>query len=221
MLQWQENDAAKKYSTGVDRVALYVGGHAIAWNGVTAVNEAPSGAESNKIYADNGEYLNLISNEEFGATIEAYQKPDDFDQCEGIKPIDSNKLYIKVCQQPRAEFAFAYRTLDGDAATEAGTGKNYTYHVVYKCKAGVSAKDHATVNDSPEAATNSWEISTTKAKYTVNGNDYNLAVLHIPCATLTTAQVAKVEKALYGDATTTPTNVPTPQELYQATVATN
>lgn len=164
------------YYTGIDGVALFVwddsadtgtvgsGGTArgwyrcaAAWDGVTAVNESPSGAESNKVYADNIEYLNLISKEEFGLTLECYQTPEAFDECDGSASLGI--LGLKVHAQSRKKFGLIYRVLKGSDTEEAGkTG--YVYHVVYGCKAAPSSRDNATVNESPEAQTLSYEIST-------------------------------------------------------------
>ena len=179
---WDEQ-SKHYYYTGIDAVALYVWdgswyGAPNAWNGVTAINEAPSGAESNKLYADNIEYLNLLSKEEFGLTLECYQTPKDvydndsqswikgFDACDGIKKDDTG--LIKVRGQTRATFGLVYRVLKGSDTVEAGgavagntKGNGYIYHVVYGCKASPSSRDFATVNDSPEAQTMSFEITTT------------------------------------------------------------
>ena len=178
IIEW---DAAGEhwYQTGVDKVALYVWdsankkyGAPVAWNGVTAITESPSGAESNKQYADNIEYLNLLSREEFGCTLEAYQSPEAFDECDGEKAVTSTatgltSVKIKVHGMPRKKFALAYRTLKGndsdaaDTAIATGATNKFTYHIIYGCLAAPSSVDNNTVNDSPEAATLSWEITTT------------------------------------------------------------
>ena len=178
IIEW---DAAGEhwYQTGVDKVALYVWdstnkkyGAPVAWNGVTAITESPSGAESNKQYADNNEYLNLLSREEFGCTLEAYQSPEAFDECDGEKGVLSTAtglttVKIKVHGMPRKKFALAYRTLKGndsdaaDTAIASGATNKFTYHIIYGCLAAPSSVDNNTVNDSPEAATLSWEITTT------------------------------------------------------------
>lgn len=222
-------DAAgqRKYSTGVDMVALFVkngNNYAgpVAFNGVTAVNESPSGAESNKIYADNKEYLNLISKEEFSCTLEAYSKPLQFDACEGVKgDATAGHEYIKFTQQPRAKFGLAYRTLIGNDNTAAEaekstnsdnfTNQNCIIHLVYECSAGVSSKDHATVNDSPEAATFSWEVSTSKKFYTINSKDYELAHLEIDCSKISLAKFKNLIAAIYGSGVST---MPTPSSIY-------
>lgn len=161
------------YSTGIDGVALYVWdtdkdpgtaatprgwfGAPVAWSGVTAVNESPSGAESNKQYADNIEYLNLISKEEFGATIECFQTPEEFDECDGCASLSIGGL--KLHAQTRKNFGLVYRVQKGSDTVEAGK-LGYVYHIIYGCKAAPSSRDNATVNESPEAQTLSYELST-------------------------------------------------------------
>lgn len=162
MLQWNLNQN-KKYSTGIDHVTLFKEGkNPVAWDGVTAVNESPSGAEVTKIYADNIHYLSLISKEEFACTIECYSTPEAFNECNGLAKLSSSGIgaFIFATAQARKSFTLAYRVANGDGNTEATNG-SYTYHFVFGCKAGVSSRDHATINDSPEAATLSYEISTT------------------------------------------------------------
>ena len=149
------------YETGVDRGVLYVQnngvyGGGVAWNGLTAVNESPSGAEPTPLYADNIKYLNLMSAEEFSATIEAYTYPDEFADCDGLSEIADG---VQIGQQNRKSFGFVYRTLVGNA--QSGTEAGYKLHFVYGCLASPSEKAYATVNDSPEGVTFSWTINTT------------------------------------------------------------
>ena len=149
------------YETGTDRGVLYVQEgteypKGVAWNGLTAVSESPSGAESTALYADNVKYLNLISKEEFGATIEAYTYPDEFAACDGSAEIATG---VSIGQQKRKTFGFAYRTKLGNDVD--GDDFGYKIHLVYGAQAAPSSKDYATVNDSPEAVTLSWEITTT------------------------------------------------------------
>lgn len=173
ILEWDKN-GERQYQTGIDRVALY---HlyslttgtvtkdeyrlVAAWNGVSALNESPSGAESNKIYADNQEYLNLISNEELSVTLEAYTSPEQFDECDGMA---SPVAGMKIHGASRRPFALAYRVWKGNDEKDAGSNYGYEYHLLYGCKAGVASRDNATINDSPEAGTFSWEISTEKVE---------------------------------------------------------
>lgn len=160
-LKWDET-GKKKYYTGVSNGVLYpiskegTYPKGVAWNGLTAVNESPSGAEATALYADNKKYLDLMSAEEFGATIEAYMYPDEFEACNGRKEIVPG---VYATQQNRTGFGFSYMTLIGND-TE-GTDYGYQIHLVYNAKASVSEQSNATVNDSPEAATLSWEITTT------------------------------------------------------------
>lgn len=156
-----DNTGEKIYETGVDHCVLYVrDGNAyqtgVAWNGITAINESPSGAEATPIYADNIKYLNIVSGEDFGATIEAYTYPDEFTECDGSAEIIEG---VKIGQQTRKPFALCYRTLIGNDV--AGTGHGYKLHFIYNAQAAVSAKNYKTINESPEAMSFSWEISTT------------------------------------------------------------
>lgn len=165
-LQW-DNVGERRYETGVDRGVLYqidndgnyVDG--VAWNGLTTVTESPSGAESNKQYADNIVYVNLVSAEEFGGTIEAFTYPDEFGQNDGsAEPVAG----VSLGQQGRRPFGLSYRTLMGNDTQ--GTDYGYKLHLVYGCQASPSEKSYATVNDSPEAATLSWEFTTTPINVT-------------------------------------------------------
>lgn len=149
------------YETGVDQVALYVMngntyGDGVAWNGVTAITESPSGADATDIYADNIKYLSLRSAENFGATIEAYSSPDEFDQCDGMATPATG---VTIRQQTRKPFGLAYRTLVGNDTQSNDHG--YQIHLIYNATAAPSEKAYQTVNESPEAITLSWELSTT------------------------------------------------------------
>lgn len=156
-------DAPKEhfYETGIKQVVLYTSTTAeydkgAAWNGVTAITESPSGAEATALYADDDKYLNLISNEDFGCTIEAYTYPDDFAECDGSASVAAG---VTVGQQPRKSFGLCYRTTLGN--DDKGNELGYKLHLVYGCLAAPSEKAYATINDSPEAITFSWEITTT------------------------------------------------------------
>lgn len=155
------------YETGLDRGVLfkydkttnkYLPG--VAWNGLTSVEESPSGAESNKFYADNRVYLNLTSAEEYGATINAYTFPEEFNSCNGYAEIAPG---VVAGQQGRDMFAFSYRTKKGSDTNE---DLGYIIHIVYGCKASPSSKSHSTTNDSPEPVELSWEVSTTPVEFT-------------------------------------------------------
>ena len=152
----------RRYETGVDHGVLYLYDktakafkNGVAWNGLTSVQETPSGAESNPQYADNIKYLDLISAEQFGATVECFTYPDEWEKCDGsASPVDG----MSIRQQERAMFGLCYRTKIGnDVESDAG----YKLHLVYNCKASTSERQYQTVNDSPEALSFSYEISTT------------------------------------------------------------
>lgn len=162
ILTW---DAAgqRLYETGVKKGVLYVKdeqGNAyakgVAWNGLTAVTESPSGAEPTALYANDIKYLELMSAEEFGATIEAYTYPDEFGNCDGSAELVSG---IRIGQQSRETFGLSYITTVGN--DELGNDFGAKLHLVYGCKAAPSEKAYATINDSPEAITFSWEVTTT------------------------------------------------------------
>lgn len=156
----------RRYETGVDHGVLYLYdkdavdktkafANGVAWNGLTSVQETPSGAESNPQYADNIKYLDLISAEQFGATVECFTYPDEWEQCDGsAAPVEG----VSVRQQNRSMFGLCYRTKIGnDIESDAG----YKLHLVYNCKASTSERQYQTVNDSPEALSFSYEVSTT------------------------------------------------------------
>ena len=149
------------YETGVKNCALYLldeGAYSngVAWNGITAITESPSGAEATPLYADDIKYLNLMSAEEFGATIEAYTYPDEFMACDGSAELTTG---VVIGQQARKTFGLAYKTTLGN--DEKSNDYGYKLHLVYGCLAAPSEKAYATINDSPEAITFSWEVSTT------------------------------------------------------------
>jgi len=199
------------YETGVDRGVFYSYDNetssfknGVPWNGLTAVNESPSGAEPNALYADNIKYLNLLSAEEYAATIEAYTCPDEFMECDGFAEIASGAV---IGQQDRKIFGFCYRTLIGND-TE-GTNKGYKIHCVYNCTASPSERSHSTVNENPDATQLSWSISTTAANVT---NFKPTATVEIDSTKCDPAQLAALEDILYGDASTAP-RLPFPDEI--------
>ena len=162
------------YETGVKDCVLYVYnktskayGTGVAWNGITGITESPSGAEATALYADDIKYLNLMSAEEFGATIEAYTYPDEFMACDGsAEPVAG----MILGQQTRSTFALVYKTTMGN--DEVGNDYGYKLHIVYGCLASPSEKAYATINDSPEAITFSWEVTTTPVPVTIGGVEY-------------------------------------------------
>lgn len=199
-LVWDKT-GERVYETGVKQAVLYTlneaGAYAngVAWNGVTAVTESPSGAEPTALYADDMKYLNLMSAEEFGATIEAYTYPDEFAECDGSATLVSG---VSIGQQPRKTFGLCYRTTVGNDTDNNEYG--YKLHLVYGCLAAPSESAFNTINDSPEAITFSWEISTTP----VNVTDHKpTARLTIDSTKADKAKLAKLEAILYGKDPTT------------------
>lgn len=198
------------FETGVDHGVLYIptGGvysAGYAWNGLVNVTESPSGAEPNKQYADNIPYVTLVSSEEFGGTIEAFTYPDQFAQCDGSVESSAGVL---VGQQNRKTFGLCYRTLIGNDTD--GLDHGYKLHLVYGCLAAPSERAYGTVNDSPEAATLSWELSTTP----VEAPGFKpTATITIDSTKVAPADLAELEDILYGTASTTP-RLPLPAEVF-------
>lgn len=160
-LVWDET-GKRFYETGVAQGVLYPLGESgtyskgVPWNGLTAVTESPSGAEATPLFADNIKYLNLVSAEEFGATIEAYTYPDEFAQCDGSAEVAPG---VMIGQQSRKVFGLSYKTILGNDTELNDHG--YKLHIIYGALAAPSEKGYATINDSPEAITFSWEVTTT------------------------------------------------------------
>ena len=184
------------YETGVKNVVLYVQdggtyGNGVAWNGVTAINESPSGAEATPLYADDIKYLNLVSNEEFGASIEAYTYPDEFMVCDGSAELVQG---VTVGQQARKTFALVYKTTVGNDTENNEYG--YKLHVIYGCLAAPSEKAYATINDSPEAITFSWEITTTPVA--VGDGFKPTSCVTIDSNKVDATKLAALEAKLYG-----------------------
>jgi hypothetical protein len=198
------------YETGVDHGVLYLpnaGGEYVeghAWNGLTTVTESPSGAESNPQYADNIKYLNLISAEEFGATIEAFTYPDEFAQCDGT---EVPAVGVAVGQQSRSVFGLAYRTRVGNDLE--GTDHGYKLHLIYGAQAAPSEKAYGTINDSPEAIAFSWEVTTTPVSVT---GLKPTAQLVIDSTKVDAAGLTDLEEILYGAEAVDP-RLPLPDEV--------
>lgn len=207
---WDE-EGSRFYETGTDRGVLYPKDPAsgqykagVAWNGLTAVTESPTGAEETKLYADNLPYASMRSAEEFGATIEAYTYPDEWAACDGSIEIAPG---VVAGQQKRTGFGLAYRTLIGsDVTDEAG----YKLHLVYGATASPSEKAYATVNDSPEAITFSWEMTTTPVP--VNDDLKPTSLLTIDSTKTDPSVLAALEDILYGD-DTEEARLPMPSEV--------
>jgi hypothetical protein len=201
------------YEAGVSKGVLYVqddtGAYpkGVAWNGLTAVTESPSGAEATPIYADNIKYLNLTSAEEFGATIEAYTYPDEFAECDGSKSIGTGATGVRIGQQPRKTFGMSYVTVLGNDVE--GEAYGYKIHLIYGCLAAPSEKGYSTINDSPEAITFSWEVSTTPIPVT---GFKPTATLIIDSTVTADAKLKAIEDLLYGTEAAS-SKLPTPDEI--------
>jgi hypothetical protein len=184
------------YETGVRNGVLYVrdstGAYpkGVVWNGLTAVTESPSGAEATPLYADNIKYLNLVSAEEFGATIEAYTYPDEFAECDGSAELAAG---VRIGQQPRKSFGLTYQTILGNDVENDDYG--YLLHLIYGALAAPSEKAYATINNSPEAITFSWEVSTTPVG--VTGHKPTASIV-IDSTKVDAAKLAALEALLYG-----------------------
>ena len=197
------------YETGVKQGVLYVMdsnsyGNGVAWNGLTAITESPSGAESTPLYADDIKYLDLRSTEEFGATIEAYTYPDEFAACDGSASLADG---VSIGQQARKMFGLCYRTTVGNDTD--GTDHGYKLHLIYGATASPSEKAYETINDSPEAITFSWEITTTPVSVT---GFKPTASITIDSTKADPTCLAALEEKLYGGESTEPT-LPLPDEV--------
>ena len=198
------------YETGVKNGVLYpqdsMGAYpkGVAWNGLTAVNENPSGADANDIYADDDLYLTLRGKEIFGATIEAYTYPDEFGVCDGSAELAQG---ITIGQQTRKAFGLSYRTAIGNDVD--GVDHGYKLHLIYGATASPSSKNYQTINDNPEAMTLSWEIKTTPIKVT---GHKPTACLTIDSTKVAQGVMKKIEDKLYGTETGEAT-LPTPDEI--------
>ena len=171
-------------------------GKGVAWNGLTAVNETPSGAESTKLYADDIKYLDIRSAEEFGATIEAYSSPEEFDACDGTAELAAG---VNIGQQNRKGFGFCYRSTIGNDTEYNNYG--YKLHIIYGLTASPSERSYSTVNDSPEAATLSWEVSSTP----VNVAGFKpTSIITINSKKINPEALKEIEDALYGTASEEP-----------------
>ena len=220
-LTWDET-GQRTYETGVDHGVLYIPNSSgvyndgVAWNGLVSVSESPSGAESNAQYADNIKYLNLLSAEDFSATIEAFTYPDEFAQFDGLGDPAGNGGVV-FGQQSRGTFGLSYRTILGNDLQ--GDSYGYKLHLVYGCQASPSEKAYASVNDSPEAITFSWEISTTAAELggTIPGVTKPTALVVIDSTKVDATNLETLEGVLYG-ATVAP-RLPSPADVYQYLIA--
>jgi hypothetical protein len=184
------------YETGVKNGVLYPMSASgtypkgVAWNGLTAITESPSGAEATALYADDIKYLNLMSNEEFGATVEAYTYPDEFAECDGSASLTEG---VYIGQQARKTFGLCYRTTLGNDSK--GNDYGYKLHIIYGAMASPSEKAYSTINDSPDAITFSWELSTTPVAV---ANFKPTASLTIDSTKVDPQKLASLEEILYG-----------------------
>lgn len=207
-LVWDKT-GERLYETGVKNGVLYpmVDGtypKGIVWNGLTAVTESPSGAEATALYADDIKYLNLMSAEEFGATVEAYTYPDEFAECDGSASLGTG---VTIGQQPRKTFGMSYKTTVGNDVDNDNHG--YKLHLIYGAMASPSEKAYSSINDSPEAITFSWELTTTP----VNVTGFKpTASLTIDSTKIDPAKLAAIEALLYGDESTE-AKLPLPDEI--------
>lgn len=208
-LTW-DNTGERIFETGVKQGVLYPiqsdGKYTkgVAWNGLTAVTESPSGAEATALYADDIKYLNLLSNEEFGATIEAYTYPDEFAECDGSAELAPG---VMIGQQKRKIFGLCYRTTIGNDVE--GNDYGYKLHLVYGCLAAPSEKGYSTINDNPDAITFSWEVSTTP----VNVEGFKpTSQITIDSTKVDSVKLAALEAVLYG-AEAAEAKLPLPDEV--------
>lgn len=216
-LTW-DNTGERYYETGVKQGVLYpiqangTYSKGVAWNGLTAVTESPSGAEATALYADDIKYLNLISNEEFGATIEAYTYPDEFAECDGSAALTTG---VMLGQQKRKTFGLCYKTTVGNDVD--GNDYGYKLHLIYGCLAAPSEKAYATINDSPEAITFSWEVSTTPVNVAGFKPTSQITIDSTKISESEKAKLASLEDILYGkDGDTTENSgprLPLPDEI--------
>ena len=208
-LTWNKT-GDRLYETGVEECALFPQATdgtyplGVAWEGVTNVTESPSGAEPTKLYANDTVYATMMSAEELGGSIEAYTYPDEFAECDGSATVAKG---VKIGQQTRKAFGLAYKTLIGNDIV--GTAYGYKLHVIYGATASPSEKAHATVNDSPEAQTMSWEFTTTPVA--VTGNKPT-ASIEIDSTTADADKLAALEAMIYGSESSEP-KLPTPDEI--------
>lgn len=208
-LTW-DNTGERIFETGIKQGVLYPiqsdGRYTkgVAWNGLTAVTESPSGAEATPLYADDIKYLNLLSNEEFGATIEAYTYPDEFAECDGSAELATG---VMIGQQKRKVFGLCYRTAIGNDVD--GNDHGYKLHLIYGCLAAPSEKAYSTINDSPEAITFSWEVTTTP----VNVEGFKpTSQITIDSTKADPTKLAALEAILYGSVETE-AKLPLPDEV--------
>ena len=199
------------YETGVKNAVLYVRDNTgaypagVPWNGITAITESPSGAEANPLYADDIKYVNLLSAEEFGATVEAYTYPEEFAECDGSKQASPG---VFVGQQERKPFGLVYKTTLGNDTERNDHG--YKLHLIYNALAAPSERAYNTINDSPDAITFSWELASTPEAAT---GMKPVSSITIDSTKADAAKLALLEDALFGDASTGVAHLPLPDAV--------
>lgn len=211
-------DTKRRYETGVDHGVFYpkdkdgTYSNGVPWNGLTGVTQSPSGSEPTALWADNMKYLSIKSAEEFGCTIEAYTYPDEFNECNGFAELAAG---VTVGQQKRKPFGFCYRTIVGNDAESDDYG--YKLHLIYGCEASPSESAYSTKNDSPDAITFSWSVTTTPV--TASGDLKPTALVEIDSTVADKEKLAALEAILYGsdasgeDAQGTEPRLPLPSEI--------
>lgn len=211
MITWDDS-GNHLYETGIDHMVLYKPDqngdytNGVAWNGITAFNETPSGADATAIYADNIKYLNLRAAEEFGATLECLYTPEEFDECNGIVEIAPG---ILAYQQSRHAFGLCYRTLIGNEIV--GNDHGYKLHLLYNATAAPSERSYSTVNESPETSNLSFELSTTPV---AASGLKNTALITIDSTLVNATKLADLEAILYGAAQNSTPRLPKPDEVF-------
>ena len=204
------------YETGTKNGAIYPQNNdgsypkGIPWNGLTGVTENPSGAEATPLYADDIKYLNLMSNEDMGLTIEAYTYPDEFAECDGTALLDPTLVGTRIGQQTRKAFGFVYKTVVGNDVLSNGFG--YKLHINYGCTASPSQKGYKTISENPEAITFSWEVKTTPVE--VPGGLKPTATITIDSTKEDPDKLAKLEAVLFGTDSAEP-RLPLPEEIIE------
>ena len=207
-IEW-DAPGERLYETGIDRGVLYVQQNGaypkgVAWNGLSGVTENPTGAEPTALYADNIKYIELMSVEEFGVTIEAFTYPEEFEVCDGSADL---AVGVSIGQQPRKSFGLAYRTVLGNDEEYEDYG--YKLHLIYGGKASPSDKSYQTINDTPDAITFSWDVTTTPVPVT---DHKPTASLIIDSTKVSANALAAIETILYGEAETEG-RLPLPDEV--------
>lgn len=213
-LEW-DKDGERRFEAGVDQVVLYpMGangyGDGVAWNGITAINENPGGADETKLWADNLNYATLRSAETYGCSIEAYTYPDEWAECDGSAKAGTSGAFVG--QQPRKAFGLCFRTKIGDDQ-HPGMNKGYKLHIIYNCTASPAGRGYTTINENPDAITMSWDATSTPTKFSTFASKFDATCTIIVDSTQTDAtKLADLETLLYGDTNAT-ASLPNPDTV--------